>query len=223
MLLLLLSLLMMMLSGRDSAPLRQFVSDPTVAVAPPPRWGSFRAVHLLVRKMKSLLLCGLALAALPALVVAMVPWAEQAREIRSWTGDSQARWRARLDRVLEARMAQTDRNPVELPAAGPVAPLAPGWNSSLATFSGLLPLSSAPGSALFFWLFQPAAPVNASAAPTVLFLNGGPGSSSGLGLFFENGPYRINANLTLSPNPFHWAQQYNLVFLGSFTSRLLLA
>ncbi|KIL69347.1 hypothetical protein M378DRAFT_98802 [Amanita muscaria Koide BX008] len=40
--------------------------------------------------------------------------------------------------------------------------------------------------------------------PWGIWLNGGPGSSSMFGMFFENGPIRINANYSLSPNPHSW-------------------
>ncbi|KAK2463588.1 hypothetical protein APHAL10511_004339 [Amanita phalloides] len=40
--------------------------------------------------------------------------------------------------------------------------------------------------------------------PWGIWLNGGPGSSSMFGMFFENGPIRINSNYSISPNPYSW-------------------
>ena len=49
--------------------------------------------------------------------------------------------------------------------------------------------------------------------PIVLWLNGGPGSSSFLGLFSENGPYKINDDLTLSDNPYSWNKNANYLMI----------
>lgn len=47
--------------------------------------------------------------------------------------------------------------------------------------------------------------VNPTDAPLLLWLNGGPGSSSLEGLFFENGPFRIGKDgFTVTRNPYSW-------------------
>ena len=80
------------------------------------------------------------------------------------------------------------------------------------SYSGLLPLAStANKSALFFWFFE--ANENPETAPVVLWLNGGPGTVSTLGLFYEMGPYRINSDLSLTTNPYAWTKKVNMVFL----------
>ncbi|EAR83466.1 serine carboxypeptidase family protein (macronuclear) [Tetrahymena thermophila SB210] len=52
-----------------------------------------------------------------------------------------------------------------------------------------------------------------STDPLVLWLNGGPGCSSFLGLFEENGPFKINNDTTLNINPFSWNSKANLLFV----------
>ena len=52
-------------------------------------------------------------------------------------------------------------------------------------------------------------------APVILWLNGGPGSSSVLGMLQENGPLIINATGGLMENPHGWTQKANLVILES--------
>jgi len=51
--------------------------------------------------------------------------------------------------------------------------------------------------------------------PVVLWLNGGPGSSSILGMLQEMGPLLINATGGLMKNPYAWTKQTNLLILES--------
>lgn len=44
--------------------------------------------------------------------------------------------------------------------------------------------------------------------PVVLWLTGGPGCSSQLALFYENGPFQITFNLTLKWNDYGWDQVF---------------
>lgn len=48
----------------------------------------------------------------------------------------------------------------------------------------------------------------------VLWLTGGPGCSSEVGLFYENGPYNFNADgKTLKSNPHSWNENANLIYI----------
>jgi len=49
--------------------------------------------------------------------------------------------------------------------------------------------------------------------PLVFWLTGGPGCSSELAVFFENGPWKINEDLSLSKNPYSWNEHSNIVFV----------
>ena len=51
--------------------------------------------------------------------------------------------------------------------------------------------------------------------PTVLWLNGGPGSSSQLGNFQEMGPIQIKREIdvAIKENKYTWANKYNLLFI----------
>ncbi|TBU34959.1 serine carboxypeptidase [Dichomitus squalens] len=65
---------------------------------------------------------------------------------------------------------------------------------------------------LWFWFF--AARENPDAAPLTIWLNGGPGSSSMIGLFQENGPCRITNDSTgVTLNPFSWNNVSNMLYL----------
>ncbi|KAF9997537.1 hypothetical protein BGZ80_000237 [Entomortierella chlamydospora] len=48
---------------------------------------------------------------------------------------------------------------------------------------------------------------------TNIWLQGGPGSSSMIGLFFENGPIRVNAKMKLERVPVSWADEYSILFI----------
>lgn len=53
-------------------------------------------------------------------------------------------------------------------------------------------------------------------APVLLWLNGGPGCSSLIGMAYENGPFRFLANSTEKvANPYSWNNKANLLYLES--------
>ena len=49
--------------------------------------------------------------------------------------------------------------------------------------------------------------------PVVIWLTGGPGCSSELALFYENGPFHIAGNLSLVWNDFGWDKVYIVLLL----------
>ncbi|GMH13304.1 hypothetical protein Nepgr_015145 [Nepenthes gracilis] len=53
--------------------------------------------------------------------------------------------------------------------------------------------------------------------PVVIWLTGGPGCSSELALFYENGPFKIANNLSLVWNEHGWDQASNLIFVDQPT------
>ncbi|KAK4549433.1 hypothetical protein LTR36_006430 [Oleoguttula mirabilis] len=76
-------------------------------------------------------------------------------------------------------------------------------------FTGKVQVSA--GKSLFFWFVESVD--DAQNKPTVVWLNGGPGASSMVGLFEEIGPCEfLNANKTIE-NPHTWANFANLLFL----------
>lgn len=52
--------------------------------------------------------------------------------------------------------------------------------------------------------------------PVVIWLSGGPGCSSELALFYENGPFSISKNLSLVPNEYGWDKVLT-IFESSFS------
>ncbi|KAK8460396.1 hypothetical protein SEVIR_2G324100v4 [Setaria viridis] len=53
--------------------------------------------------------------------------------------------------------------------------------------------------------------------PVVIWLTGGPGCSSELALFYENGPFHIADNLSLVWNDFGWDKASNLIYVDQPT------
>ncbi|KAE8797451.1 serine carboxypeptidase-like [Hordeum vulgare] len=49
--------------------------------------------------------------------------------------------------------------------------------------------------------------------PVVIWLTGGPGCSSELALFYDNGPFHITDNMSLLWNEFGWDQESNLIYI----------
>lgn len=77
--------------------------------------------------------------------------------------------------------------------------------------AGYFRLDNAINASLFYFFFESRS--QAPDDPLVLWTNGGPGCASELGVFFENGPYRLNENMTLSINPWGWDIGANVIFI----------
>jgi carboxypeptidase C (cathepsin A) len=65
---------------------------------------------------------------------------------------------------------------------------------------------------IFFWLLEPADGKGAD-KPLVIWLNGGPGCSSMIGLFVENGPFRVQSNHSIGINPYSWHQEAYVLYI----------
>lgn len=98
----------------------------------------------------------------------------------------------------------------EAPAAGRIC-------DNVMQYTGYYSLRTGPGSKhYFFWYF--AARNGQEDAPVVLWLTGGPGCSSELALFTENGPCKVNAEGTDTiRNPFSWNENANLLYVDQPT------
>jgi carboxypeptidase C (cathepsin A) len=65
---------------------------------------------------------------------------------------------------------------------------------------------------MFFWFFE--ARENPKEKPLTLWLNGGPGSDSMIGLFQELGPCNVTEDLKTQWNPHAWNEESNMLFLS---------
>ncbi|CAG7727097.1 unnamed protein product [Allacma fusca] len=85
--------------------------------------------------------------------------------------------------------------------------------SAVRSYSGYLTVNEEFGSNLFFWFF-PAA-YNPESAPVMLWLNGGPGTSSLFGLFVENGPFSIDDAGFLQYRKNAWTLTHSILYIDS--------
>ncbi|KIJ20687.1 hypothetical protein PAXINDRAFT_6480 [Paxillus involutus ATCC 200175] len=89
-------------------------------------------------------------------------------------------------------------------------PLARNW-------AGNIPVQREghPNDTLFFWAFETAngSLTAESDKPWGIWLNGGPGSSSLVGLLFENGPIHISNNYSLFENHYAWSTIADYVWI----------
>ncbi|XP_013405138.1 probable serine carboxypeptidase CPVL [Lingula anatina] len=95
-------------------------------------------------------------------------------------------------------------------AASAVGPLE---GTSVMSFSGFLTVNKTYNSNMFFWFFP--AQNDASNAPVLLWLQGGPGGTSLFGLFNEHGPFYLTADLKLNPRKFTWTSKFSMLYIDN--------
>ena len=90
----------------------------------------------------------------------------------------------------------------------------PGWTDPFRSkrYSGYLNGSDPTRHISYFFVESESSP---SLSPTVLWLNGGPGCSSLIGAYLEQGPLSMNGDGTLSENPGRWNMNANVLFIES--------
>ncbi|CAI2349544.1 unnamed protein product [Caenorhabditis sp. 36 PRJEB53466] len=79
-------------------------------------------------------------------------------------------------------------------------------------YAGYLPISDL--KQLFYWYVE--SEESPATAPTILWLNGGPGCASMEGLFIEMGPFRVrNDGEEVNRNPWTWNRIANIIYLDA--------
>ena len=84
-------------------------------------------------------------------------------------------------------------------------------NYKYPSYTGYLTVNKTTESNIFFWFF-PAQSGDAN-APFLVWLQGGPGSSSLFGLFAEQGPILVDKSQELHPRNITWNSKYHLLFI----------
>lgn len=85
---------------------------------------------------------------------------------------------------------------------------------NVTSYSGYVDVS--PNQHIFFWFFE-ARNVDPSTAPLTIWLNGGPGDPSMVGLFSDNGPCWVDYDGNLQYNKFSWNNVSNMIYIDQPT------
>ncbi|XP_022730184.1 serine carboxypeptidase-like 48 [Durio zibethinus] len=80
--------------------------------------------------------------------------------------------------------------------------------------AGYYKLPHANAARMFYFFFESR---NSQNDPVVIWLTGGPGCSSELALFYENGPFHLAKNLSLLWNDYGWDKASNILFVDQPT------
>ncbi|KAJ8977298.1 hypothetical protein NQ317_007437 [Molorchus minor] len=81
------------------------------------------------------------------------------------------------------------------------------------SYSGYLTVSDFYDSNLFFWFFP--SENNYERDPVILWLQGMIGGTSLFGLFMENGPFSLNADLQLVPRNYSWTKNHSVLYIDN--------
>lgn len=81
------------------------------------------------------------------------------------------------------------------------------------SYAGYLTVDKNFNSNLFFWYFPSATKPETS--PVLLWLQGGPGVTSLIGLFAENGPFKVKARHGLKLRKYAWTTNHNVIYIDN--------
>ncbi len=87
-------------------------------------------------------------------------------------------------------------------------------NPNVKSFSGYADVDK--DQHIFFWFFE-AREIDPRDAPLTVWVDGGPGSSSMIGLFEQLGPCRVDYFGKLYENPYSWSRRSNMLFIDQPT------
>ncbi|ODN05074.1 Venom serine carboxypeptidase, partial [Orchesella cincta] len=88
-------------------------------------------------------------------------------------------------------------------------------NFEIEAYSGFITVNEEFSSNIFFWYFPPIGSEDASNAPVILWLQGGPGLSVQSQIFLANGPFIIQDDFTLLLRNESWVSTYHLIYIDS--------
>ncbi|KAK4875408.1 hypothetical protein RN001_011830 [Aquatica leii] len=81
------------------------------------------------------------------------------------------------------------------------------------SYAGYFTINKLYNSNTFFWFFP--AEEDYENAPLLLWLQGGPGSSSLTGLFMENGPFMVTPELKIQIRTHRWTRKFSMIYIDN--------
>ncbi|GJQ71733.1 hypothetical protein Trydic_g11426 [Trypoxylus dichotomus] len=81
------------------------------------------------------------------------------------------------------------------------------------SYAGFLQVSKEYDSNLFFWYFP--SQLNVNLDPVILWLQGGPGLTSLVGLFLENGPFQLENKFDIRLRMYSWTKRFSVVYVDN--------
>jgi carboxypeptidase C (cathepsin A) len=112
-------------------------------------------------------------------------------------------------RPAAAAAAAADRLTMR-PIAPPASALGGGAGDAPRRYAGTFSLNHTADAHMFFFLFEAREPTDET--PLVLWMTGGPGCSSELAVFYENGPWEIDPkSLKLAEREWGWDRGHHMV------------
>ncbi|KAB0794557.1 hypothetical protein PPYR_11396 [Photinus pyralis] len=81
------------------------------------------------------------------------------------------------------------------------------------SYAAYLTVNEQFNSNLFFWFFP--SQLNYANDPVILWLQGGPGATSLIGLFTENGPFIVTPQQTLTPRKYSWTYGHSVIYIDN--------
>lgn len=81
------------------------------------------------------------------------------------------------------------------------------------SYAGYLTVNKNYNSNMFFWYFPSA--TNPETSPVLLWLQGGPGATSLIGLFAENGPFKVKSKHGLQLRKYAWTTNHNVIYIDN--------
>ncbi|XP_001603004.1 venom serine carboxypeptidase-like [Nasonia vitripennis] len=84
---------------------------------------------------------------------------------------------------------------------------------NIESYAGYFTINKQYNSNTFFWYFP--SQEHPENAPVLLWLNGGPGGSSLIGLFEVNGPFLLTDNETISLREYSWHKDHHVIYIDN--------
>ncbi|XP_071708241.1 serine carboxypeptidase-like [Rutidosis leptorrhynchoides] len=104
----------------------------------------------------------------------------------------------------------SDYRIVEKPLRLPVLGQSGASTPNIVHATGYVRIKHTIGGRMFYYFFQSR---HREDDPVVIWLTGGPGCSSAIALFEENGPFLLNKNLSLVWNKYGWDKVANMIYI----------